>query len=407
MKKTILIGLMAAMMLFAFTACENNAPATELTNPVVRLYQDNEVEYLVNEVPAAEDFVIMGQRADGSVFQISADDISLSSVSTGAAGDDQTVAKATYDLGVYADPISLTATVYAVEKVEAEYNGASFDQYYAGYTSTEPEDGRLANDVFHKSQYTVTVTYDTDQTRTLAADEYLVTTIADTAVTEKATATIALDLNKDGKQDDAASEDAKTATVDDLVIVSDPLESLSIALAEKADGTVREFYAGKEAGTAVPADFEVTGHYTSGKEIVETKATVAYDTTTLTDNTDFPASGSFTVKATVGTVTATQSFAVTQNYIKSFEVKVAASLPAGAIVDAEASNVSWASGSAPEGVTTYTVISSPSSMPVTAVPGNSYAFTFSLQGYPEAGTVVKLIQCAQSVTTPDESTDNQ
>ena len=398
--KKVFIGVLAALMLFAFVACDNNAPSVELTNPVVRLYQDedNVVEYLVNEVPTVDDFVIMAQRADGSVFQVAADDLRIISQNTATAGEDATVASIAYNLGYMVAPVNVKATVYGVEKVEAEYTGSDFDTYYVGYTSTNPEDGRLANDVFHKSQYTVTVTYDTDQTRVLESNEYVVTTIADMATGTAKTATIIVDLNKDGAADSDAS--TSTATVSNLVIVSDPIRSLAIELAEDVNGDVTEFIAGEDAGTApTAADFKVTGTYASGKTAVTSNVTLSYITDTLEEG-DFPESGTFTVRATAKDNTAIfveQSFSVTANYVKNFTINNIAGLAPGAVVNATTQTVNWAG--TPPANTTYTVVASPSAMPTDAVPGNSYKFVFTLEGHPEADPVVALISCVSGSGT--------
>ena len=394
MKKTILVALIAVAMLFAFTACDNSAPSEELMNPVVRIYQaeGNDVSYLVNEVPEFSDFVVMAQRLDGSTFQVSADEVTFKPAKTATAGMTSNVGTVTYD--TTGDECTVVADVYAIEKTEIKYNSSSFDQYYQGYTSNDKKDGRLPNDVFNKGSYTVTVTYDTDKTRTLAADEYVVTALADTTTTTTATATIAVDLNKDGNAD--SSDTKYQATASNIVIVSDTLLSMTVEVAkDSSTGKTKEFIAGATSdATPVAANFVVTGRYESGKEAPISDATLSY-TTALTGG-KYPATGTFSVTATKGTITAAVNVAVTANYITKFDVQAPASAKVGETITATASSaqVTWAA--AQSEVTSYTVISNPSTMPTNAIAGNMYAFSFSLQGYPEAGTVVKLIQCAAS-----------
>ena len=372
--KKILIALLAVAVIFSFAACDNSseAPATDPTsNPIVRIYQGGEtVEYLVGQVPELADFVVMAQRADGTTEQLAADDVVFTARSTAAAGTDSTVATVSLLVPnlVYASTttnISFVADVYAVDSIEAVYNGSGYDQYYQSVVgATVNGETATVDSVFHKSQYTVTAIYDTDREYVLSSDEYVVSNSGSgnfdaTAPAVDAAVTISLDLDKNGTADSVSA----TATVDGLVIVADELEGISIALNED-----EELIAGAAVESTLANIFTVTASYASDKTTTVTATTLEFDTDTLAnEGANYPATGNVTVEATYEGKTATLNVPVTPNYITEFEVTGANNLTAQAgatLADIISVTATWAD----EDTATIededlTVVTSPVSMP--------------------------------------------
>ena len=403
MKKSILIGAIAALMLFAFVACDQNGANVEASNPVVRLYQDNEVELLSSEVPTFDDFVIMAQRLDGSTFQVSEDDVEFKVNSTAVDTDaaDMTVATASYILSVY-DSVSvdLKADVYKVTGLTVKYNGTSFDQYYAGVIGTKVN-GEIAtpNNTFHKDQYVVTAKFGEDQERVLAADEYYVNALDIATTGNTSSACIVTDLDKDGKEDTYSATTYATG----LVAVYDPLSSISIAYTNPETGKIIAGAASTEYDdTALKALFTVTGSYESGKEVAESTATLNFAEGTVKES-KLPATGSVTVEAAVGTVKTSQSFDLTSNYITSIkEVKKPTNVQAGAKVNVTVT-ANWASNTAPKTADDELVaVVYPTNMPTYAVANQDYPFTVTIQGHSEVAAQLIMVTCGAASVSGTE-----
>ena len=74
MKKSILIGALAALMLFAFVACENSSAATGLVNNITAVQDD---VFVVGEKAVSEGFTFTGYTTMGDVVTLDPADITL------------------------------------------------------------------------------------------------------------------------------------------------------------------------------------------------------------------------------------------------------------------------------------------------------------------------------------------
>ena len=72
MKKSILIGALAALMLFAFVACDNGA-----TGLVYRVEAVQNEVYVTGETPKAEGFSFTGYTTSGDVVSINPADVDI------------------------------------------------------------------------------------------------------------------------------------------------------------------------------------------------------------------------------------------------------------------------------------------------------------------------------------------
>lgn len=123
MKKRVFIGFIAAMMLFAFTACDNSAGNGQILN--VSVSRDVETVYLPGESVNLDDYTITlettaGTKAgDASALGLSEDDLIVEE------GD--TSIKASY-LGTWG--VVLPVTVGEVTKIEVNGDNAAVKTYY-------------------------------------------------------------------------------------------------------------------------------------------------------------------------------------------------------------------------------------------------------------------------------------
>ena len=74
MKKSILIGVLAALMLFAFTACENNSSAIGLVDRIVAVQNET---YVAGETPDASGFTFTGYTTYGDEVALDSADVTL------------------------------------------------------------------------------------------------------------------------------------------------------------------------------------------------------------------------------------------------------------------------------------------------------------------------------------------
>ena len=391
MTKSILIGAIAALMLFAFVACDNNAGSDEIYNPVVRMYQDNEVSYLANETTDFNDFVVMAQRLDGTTFQVSADQVVYDPIKVTSGTNAGTATYYTYTGTVV---VNLVANVHPITSIEVEYTGTgSYDQYYQNYLEAGSEvngEATTPNTAFHKDQYTVTAIYDGEQERVLEADEYVVSGMDLSTVGTAGYAIIAADIDKDG-----AADSEVVGYASNLVVIADSLMSISV---EAADGV--EFIAGAtpETGNDLMAQFVVTGTYASGKTMTETPTEVTVDTEALNEG-NYPAAGSsVTVTAKVGTLEDSVSVTTVADYIVDYTINnPVQGIPAGSLIGGANGAVTIATATWASGATTtegLVLVSNPSNMDNNAVAGVQYPVTVSIQNHPEVDPQVIMVLCS-------------
>ena len=169
MRKSILIGVLAALMLFAFTACDNQVG---YKLPVGMTAETSKTEYLVGEKVDPSTIVATvnfsdgtSQTFDGSKLGVSADTMTANAKTINL----------TYGVGENIATASVTVTGYAVEAIEL---------------ANLPTEATAAG-LIDTSNVTATVEYNNGKTRALAAGEVIVLANASSGTAGKeATATI-------------------------------------------------------------------------------------------------------------------------------------------------------------------------------------------------------------------------
>ena len=192
MKKCILIGALAALMLFAFTACE---PQATYKVPTGLTISTTKTAYLVGETLDVASFTGTVRYSDGSSDKLSGSELSLafeSSNTTGKIEADANTVTATYGgaTGTEVTVVGATTTVYGYEAKKAVITGVP--EVVARSTSVGGEqDVALENP---------TVTVDVNgESRTLAANEYVLSAKADTSGTVGEDASVTFTLSVYGQ----------------------------------------------------------------------------------------------------------------------------------------------------------------------------------------------------------------
>ena len=169
MKKSILIGVLAALMLFAFVACEQQIPTYKV--PTGLSISTAKTNYIVGETLDTSAFTGTVRYSDGSSDTLAGSELSLSV----PAKDGKIVAnanKVTAKYGAGENAVEATAVVYG-NYVSAAVIGNLPTSVAQASASGNAEQAISADGV------TVTVTY-AGETRELTAGEYELTLSADT-----------------------------------------------------------------------------------------------------------------------------------------------------------------------------------------------------------------------------------
>ena len=169
MKKSILIGVLAALMLFAFVACEQQIPTYKV--PTGLSISTAKTNYIVGETLDTSAFTGTVRYSDGSSDTLAGSELSLSV----PAQDGKIVAnanKVTATYGAGENAVEATAVVYG-NYVSAAVIGNLPTSVAQASASGNAEQAISADGV------TVTVTY-AGETRELTAGEYELTLSADT-----------------------------------------------------------------------------------------------------------------------------------------------------------------------------------------------------------------------------------
>ena len=153
MKKRVFIGIIAALMLFAFTACDSDP------NNVAAQYSYVEAtttqEYLVGEKPAVSDFTFTAYTFDGKAsVKVPAKQMILSDDKAFTTAGTQSVAFEWGTMNVYG---VAEVKVYDVDKITVDAENAEVTTYYA---SSDADYQKVS-----KAGVTVTATYNGTHTK--------------------------------------------------------------------------------------------------------------------------------------------------------------------------------------------------------------------------------------------------
>ena len=330
MKKSILIGVLAALMLFAFTACDNTA-TTGFDQAVISITAEGTPEYFVGDEVSVSDYTVTATRFNGETFTVDPADLKLDAKalalvpSTGKSGD--TVAAGTITYTGYTYPnvtpkAEVEAVAYVLESIVVE--GPENVAYYGVPTITAANaEADETKGQFKVSDYTVTgYAKDEAYSRVLSYDDgdYTIKLGTATESNTKYPVEFTAGSIKNDADDNAIA----------ITVLPDYVTDFTVALKKDAKVYIGETVASKTAATFV----DVTATYMSGA----VKTTDA-DTPSLTAGTDFTAAvdakglanfESTAVDITVSMVVGNSSTEATKksvsitpsaNAIKSFTVK--------------------------------------------------------------------------------------
>ena len=410
MKRTILIGVLAALMLFAFTACENNTTTGVEQLIVTKIEVTSEAPSLFS----GEDFddsalTVVATRLDGTTFDVPASDYEFTAVTATAKEAELTKVGTVKYTGFSYDGAEPTADVeayvYTPDKVVVEGDVAS---YY--YTTAN-----AATSAYDAKAYTVKLqALDTDNTTVIyerelnyVADEdssWTATADSEYSVTVKTPAQVA-SANVAGKGEitfTSAIGSNLTASKTALFQL-DVAQGITVAVKDDV-----EFIAGDTIDkTAEEANFTVTRNYLSGyTEDVDAADFALKFTVSGSDLTTYPAAGSsVTVTATVGDFEAETTIGTIANYIKSFTAEYTDEKtvkPGEKLVDeyVEITPV-WACDEAKPAdfEPTYT-ISNDATMPSTVAESGSWVFTVTLTNAESKADPAYMTVNAGATTSP-------
>ena len=171
MKKCILIGALAALMLFAFTACDNT---TAVDGAVQSVEATQAVVYVEGETPTAEGFTYTGYTNMGATVTVEASDITLVPTSAGSG-----VSANTYGIVFKGQPVGTVVVDFeAVESIEVDASKATTEYYKIPSDVTGVSARELVKDVI------VTAKYDGGSKQmTLGVEDYAAFVTANTGVT--------------------------------------------------------------------------------------------------------------------------------------------------------------------------------------------------------------------------------
>lgn len=396
--KKVFIGVLVALMLFAFVACDSNSGAT-LGNTVVTKIEvtSDEPSIFVGETVEKSSLTVVGTYLDGTTFTVPESDFDFAQTSvadikgkdSGELTDIGSVKYTGFSYGGNNAQLidSVKGYVYSIDKLDVE-GPATPVSYYAAVSGTSA----VLRSAYDASAYTVTaqaldengdVVYEKELTYVakgnasyVPADksEYFVscgTTVSGSSVSGEGELVFGLNGALKTANSSVANVTEKIVLQDDFV------NSITVEAKENA-----EFFAGSAATkytTAIGTYFEGTAVYASGYEETFVPSSVVFDPAGLSSGNLPAANNSITVTANYGTKQTTCSVPVIADYITSFkasygnntvkpgeslheelitvsDVKFAsgASTPSSFVADPVVANPTLPSGLATNG--TYTVV---------------------------------------------------
>ena len=424
MKKSILIGVLAALMLFAFTACDNTA-TTGFDQAVISITAEGTPEYFVGDEVSLSDYTVTATRFNGETFVVDAEDLKLDAkalelvATTGKSGD--TVAAGTITYTGYTYPVtdakttvSVSAVAYTVDAINVVVN-ADQPTYYKGSSTKNLND-----------DYTVTAyALDADNKevlfeRQLASDEFTIESANITTDAFSKTGKAELTFKVGGEAPSAIEDGENTAS---LIVMEDYLESFDFEV--MGEGATTKYAIEGATITAATNYIEVTYTMASGNVVKSTDddiatdypkatSTAAWNAEVTVDTSKFEEGKTYTITVTakVGAdekeSTVSKDVNAEPNKVVSFTVTMTGSdaIEAGSEIsvdDVTAVTATWADTTvgAVEGVTpavllenvvmtvngaeadTYTV---PANYPA----GTELPIAFSLKNYPDAECTTTL-----------------
>ena len=403
MKKSILIGVLAAMMLVAFVACDNSSASSAFEDNIITgLSVTSDVPtYFKGETVDTSTISVSAQTIAGTAKPVAASDLKFTldtDVSTTSDTTDEPVTIGTVEYvgfnytGASVPAVEIKAYVYTMDAIEIE--GPS-TPYYQGYVPAE----------FDYEPYTVTgVANDADGNELYSRE-----LVAETEYTAELEAT---DVENVGGSSITFTANADFGTVTDeydIIVQQDRVTGLTLATVddyEVIEGSVAP-------GTTQYGDLlKVTQTYVSGKTENVTGAVINY--TGLAADNKFPVYGA-TVTATAtynGRTSNGVSIDISRNYVTAFTAEYKTSTATAVVKPGDplvsdyivVTATKWADDTATKPTTAlaYTVSDS-GIMPDTVATNGSWAFSVTLNDYPQAGTQVMVVKAGSTTTAAPQN----
>ena len=419
MKKSILIGAIAALMLFAFVACDNSGATVE-SKVITQIEVTSEVPSLFKgEDLSASDITVVATALDGSTFTVPAADLDVD-VDTEAttvkadSGEATKIGTVTYKGFSYGSTAPVTADVkayvYTMDNIKVT-GPATPATFYVVKPSTEIE----FHTEFDPAAYVVTAEAidDEDSSLVLFSRELVYSETA--AESEYSVAIAKDDANLTagaGKITFTANTAFGTVSGKDVAIICQVDRVVSATLEAKDDV---KFIAGDAAATyANGTYFDVAVTYASGySEELTSGYTIAFDNSGLV-GANLPAVGAAaSASATItGTTVKTNTEVVntSANYITSYTAsyKESKTVKEGEKVVKENVEIKpvWKVESLKPATfnPTFTISDNDGTMPSIAV-GEKYVFTVTLTNVEAADAepnyALLTVPCGASTTAAD------
>ena len=163
--KKVFIGVLAALMLFAFTACDNGSTTYGVITKIEASTSAEYVSYPGMKIDPA-DFTFTGYTSTGDAVTIPSDQFEVSAKDSGALVGEDTYAVA-FDWGSTGMKATGSVKIYAIEKMEVAAGTAQV-KYYTftpstnGYADSTQKDADFT--AIKPEGVVITFTYDTDKT---------------------------------------------------------------------------------------------------------------------------------------------------------------------------------------------------------------------------------------------------
>ena len=351
MKKSILIGALAALMLFAFVACDGGTASAADRTIVAISVTDGPTEYFGGETIDLDDYTVMATQVNGDTVPVEAKYLSLDEDKVTAPADNSAVepgviATVTYNgpfMATYGLQADITASVYKLDSLNVEAAETQATYYNGSSTKNLKDDYVVTAYAIYDDEVVFERELEADEYSVSAADSFIV---ADAfAKAGKAVLTFSTSYNSSAT---AIEDGSLTASV---YVLNDYIESFEFVIG--GDDATKEPII--DSTTTLNASDYVTVTYSmaSGKtgNATETGATgvevkwnaeVTAGTTTLEEGSTYTISVTAPLGAKGTESTQTKTVTLIPNYIASFKVTAATStdVKGGYELTAEKVNIS-------------------------------------------------------------------
>lgn len=426
MKKSILIGALAALMLFAFVACDGNSSVGMGNSVVTKIEVTSDAPSIfVGDSVEESSLKVVGTYLDGTTFTVPESDFTFTPESSYAdvnSGEETDIGSVQYTGFSYGfNNVDLVADVkgyvYSVDKLVVE-GPATPESYYFIDKDTCTTD-------FNAGNYVVTAQALDDEDNVLFSRElvYVADDDPDTLFKEasdseyKVSITVTgdkvpgagtLTFARNSKFTAVGGSNTAAAVEEPIACQLDTVKSISLSAKEGY-----EFFAGAAIENIVASEaFEGKEIYQSGYEKDLTISAVIFDAATQAAK-KLPSAGSLvTVTTTSGTLTASATFTTIANYITGFEATYTGTVEPGdslvrenVTIDPE--KIVWKNTTvgAPEGFKPAFALSR-NDMPSTVATNGSWTYVVTLtnaEAAKEAPIAYMTVSAGTTTTPADEA----